>query len=172
MYDLPHSPPKHIQYLAQKCESLSILGSIIKFPPNKGPGETYVDLVCTDEDQANIYEIISTIADNGKLSLLLKQSYLKNLGAQVNHVHPLKFLSTIFTNHTLKEQMYDIFDDYFKRNGFLDGLVPSLNREADKGKLEQYVGDFSKDLELSPENLLPFFQKRDWENFVRYLIHS
>jgi hypothetical protein len=147
-------------------------GSIIKKPPEKPKDTPYKDLVCTEQDKAYIYEIISTMSENGKLSLLFKQSYLKEIGAQINHLHPLKFLSAIFTEPHLKSCMYYIWDDRFKKNGFLDGLGPSLSREAEKGKLEQYLKDFSIEVGVTVENIRPYFDVHDWENLVLYLIHS
>ncbi len=146
--------------------------SIIKFPPGGEKQLTYLDLICTDQDKSNIYEIITTMSDNGKLSLLLKQGHLKQLGAQINHVHPLKFMSTIFSNPRLKMCMPEIFDDYFKRNGFMDGLGPSLERESEKGKLIQFLNDFASEVNVNPESIRGFFLARDWENLVRFLMQS
>lgn len=146
--------------------------SIIKKPPVKPTEMTYKDLICTEQDQANIYEIISTMAEKGKLSLLFHQSHLRELGAQINHVHPLKFLAAIFKDPHLKSCMFYIWDDYFKRNGFLDGLGPSLTREVEKGKLHTYLSDFAKDVGVLPDLLKPYFDARDWENMVIFLIQS
>lgn len=148
------------------------MASIIKKPPAKPTETLYKDLVCTDQDRANIYEIISTMAEKGKLGLLFQQSHLREIGAQINHVHPLKFLSSIFKDPHLKSCMYYIWDDYFKRNGFLDGLAPSLTREAEKGKLNFYLNDFASDLGVSVEAIKPYFDVRDWENLVLFLIQS
>ena len=146
--------------------------SIIKKPPAKPTEITYKDLICTDQHKACIYEIISTMAEHGKLSLLFKQSHLKELGAQINEVHPLKFLSAIFTDPYLKSCMYYIWNDHFKRNGFLDGLGPSLTREAERGKLHQHLNEFSAEVGVPPEHVRPHFDTCDWENLVLYLIHS
>lgn len=147
--------------------------SIIKFPPGGGKVEAgYKDLVCTDQDKATIYEIITTIAENSKLSLLLKQSHLKQLGAQINHVHPLKFLSTIFANPRLKMCMYDIFNDYFKRNGFMDGLVPSLQKEAERGKLAVLLPEFATEVSAPADAIKPYVDAMDWDNLVRFLMQS
>lgn len=51
--------------------------SIIRFPPADNADAQYKDLICTDRDKANIYEIITTMAENGKLSLLLSHNHLK-----------------------------------------------------------------------------------------------
>ena len=165
----PH-PPEQAYVFVQVPPAL--LAQIVKIPPNKG-NVSYQQLVCTEQDQAHVFEIISTMSENGKLSLLLKQSHLKELGAQINHLHPFKFLEVIFTNDHLKTCMPSIFDDYFKRNGFMEGLGPSLTNEADKGKLDQHVIHFAKEVNVSPEALQPYVTARDWENLVRYLIvHS
>ena len=170
MHDTPTPPQQHFEYVAKKPSSR--LGSIIKFPPPKTENETYKDLACTEQDRANITELIFTLAENGQLALLFKQSYVKNLGAQINHVHPLKFLAAIFTNPQLKESMEPIFEDYFKRNGFMEGLGGSLTREADQGRLERYLNDFAKEVNVPASALRTFFQNRDWENLVRYLMQS
>ena len=147
-------------------------GSIFRKPPGKPTELTYDQLECTDQDKAIIREIITTIADSSKLNLLFKQNYLRELGAQINHVHGLKFLGTIFADDELKVAMKSVWIDYFKRNGFLDGLAPSLTRESEKGKLNQYINDFSASVKQKPETLRPYFDTRDWEGLVQQLTYG
>ena len=163
--------PSHYAAAYIQSPMATILSSIIKFPPENKP-EAYKDLVCTESDQANIHEIITTMAENGKLSLLMKKGYLQNLGAQINHVHPLKFLSSIVMQPHLRSCLVGIFDDYFKRNGFMDGVGPSLSREAEKGKLSQYLNDFSEETGIPQDHLMKYFQSRDWEGLVRFFLIS
>ena len=146
------------------------LAVVIKIPPAKAQDETYEEFVCTEQDQSHIAEIVKTMAEFGKLTLLFKQNHLKQLGAQINHVHPLKFLEVVFSDAELKRCMGEIFDDYFKRTGVLDGLGPSLSREMEKGKLTQHIEAFSKAISVSPDEIRPFFQTSDWEALVRHLI--
>lgn len=165
MFDLPHAMTEQaIHFTASPA--VSLIASMIKFPPEK-KSEAYSDLVCTEEDQAVIYEIITTMAENGKLALLLKKNYMQGLGSRINHVHPLKFLSTIVTHPHLRECLQGFYGDYFKRNGFMDGLAPSLTRESDKGKLNQYIEDFAKEVNVAKEEVAAFFETRDWEGLVR-----
>ena len=165
MHDCPAPPAKPFHFFFS-------LAAIIKLPPNPGEDIAYKDLVCTEQDIANIVEIITSIADNSKFSLLLKQSHLKNLGAQINHVHPMKFIAIAVSTPQLKACLMNIFDDYFKRNGFMDGLGPSLTREAEKGKLDAYLKDFCNELGVKAEDILPYIQARDWEGLVRYLMQT
>lgn len=148
------------------------MASIIKKPPSKPTETLYKDLKCTETHETHIYEIISTMAEHGKLTLLFKQSSLREMGAQINEVHPLKFLAVIFKDPYLKSCMFYIWDDYFKRNGFLEGLVPSLKREAEKGKLEIHLKDFALDVGSSEEALKSYVDAGDWENMVLFLIQS
>ncbi|HSX38891.1 MAG TPA: hypothetical protein VLE95_08760 [Chlamydiales bacterium] len=165
MHDAPPLPPNPFHYFVH-------LGSIINIPKNPKADVAYKDLVCTEQDKSYIIELVTTIAENNKFSLLLKQTYLKNIGVQINHVHPLKFLSVAVSSDFLKSCVIQIFDDYFKRNGFMDGLGPSLTREAEKGKLENYLADFSKEVSVPLENIRPYVETRDWESLVSLLTHS
>lgn len=167
MHDLP--PPKpFVQTITPRLEWA--LASIVKIPPAKPAAQSYEDLVCTEEDKAVIAEIITILGENNKLSLLFKQNHLKALGTQIDHLHPMKFLTAIFNDPQLKMYMNGIFEDYFKRNGFMDGLGPSMTREQEKGKLQQYIPDFAKELHVPAESIRPYFQASDWEGLVRFLI--
>ncbi len=177
MFDYPGQPhyrAAHLEQLALSSPFQATLASIIKFPPpdvNKGP-LSYSQLSCSEQDKAFIYELITVMAENGKVSLLFKQSHLKQLGAQINHVHPLKFLSTVFTNSHLTTSMTEIFDDYFKRTGFMEGLGTTLTREAEKGKLELYINDFAAEISVPLEVIQKHFHSRDWEGLVRSLMNT
>jgi hypothetical protein len=165
MHDCPSPPVAIVQTFC----------SIIKIPSKEQSQSepAYEQLVLTAADRANIAWIIRTMADNGKLSLLMSyKNELKRRGAEINHVHPLKFLAAIFDPNVpdLKCCMFNVFDDYFKREGFLDGLAPSLTREADRGKLEAYIPGFAKDVGASPDAIRPYFHAKDWDGLVRYLI--
>jgi len=148
-----------------------VLAPIIKIPPPESDKDLpYGELICTQEHQDQIAYIISTIASNSKVSLLFLQGDLKRAGAKINEVHPLKFLESIFANPALKEQMKEIENDRFKWSGFMDGLVPSLTNQANQGKLLQYLPDFAQRVGNAPEELISYFQSKDWDNLVRYLI--
>lgn len=165
-----HPPPKPFYFFLPK-EKKTLFASIIKVPPKPNQSiPKYQELVCTQEDQALIYEVISTIAEHGKVGILFRISHLKEIEAKIDHVHPLKFLETIFSNPYLKECMWDIFDDYFKRSGFMDGLNPSLSREAELGRLFIYLQEFADRVNVPLAHIEPLFQSRSWEELVYRLM--
>lgn len=175
--------PKHLSSYVQVLRTLRTasidlgysFSSIVKLPGGgaKPPAETpYSQLVCTDVDKANIAYIITTIGENGKLSLLFKSREIKQVGAEINHVHPLKFIATVVTYPNLKEFMREIYEDHFKWNGVMDGLGPSLTNHANQGKLDLYLKDFAKEVNVSPESIRGYFQSKDWEGLVYFLINT
>jgi hypothetical protein len=152
------------------------IASIIKVSPKeiaKNPPAVivpYKDLVCSDTDRMLLAQLITTMATNNKFSLLIKKSDLEAL--DIYHLHPLKFLTGILTNPSLKILMSEIFDDKFKRDGFLGGLAPGLTRDANEGKLMQYANDFAAEMQADPDKIKEFFRTQKWEAMVRYLIES
>lgn len=155
------------------CAFSPLFSSIIKFPPNgESKDPPYAELICTDVDVRCIHEIITSVAENSKVTLFFKQSHLKQLGAQINHVHPLKFLAAIFKDPKLRLCMREIGDDDYKWSNFMEGLAPNLTREADKGKLEQHLNSFATEIEINPDAIRKYFQNRDWESLVRQLMNS
>jgi hypothetical protein len=150
----------------------SSLAAIIKIPP-KPQEYTYAQVPCSNEDQAKIKELITTIGTHGKIDLLLHyKSHLEQLGDEVRPVHPLKFLDVIFSDPTLKNYMKDIYDDYFKWSNFINNIAEVLETESKKGTVQKYLPDFASNLHISPSTLQPFVDKRDWKNFVTYLIFN
>ncbi len=165
--NIPSAPLK-LESTAKESETKELAA---KESPKK-KGDAYEKLPCSETDKQNVHEIITTIAENGKLSLLFKQNELKALGSQINHLHPLKFLSAIFSNPVLKERMGQIFGDYFKRNAFMTEVAAGLNAEAEKGGLEPYIERFAKEVNVPAAQLRPFFNNQDWEGLVEFLIQG
>jgi hypothetical protein len=174
MYDLPPPPPAIIYTISSLLSSnvFSTLASIVKIPP-KPQEYTYSQIPCSDEDREKIRELITTIATHGKIDLLLHyKSHLEKIGDDVKPVHPLKFLDVIFSDPTLKAYMKDIYDDYWKWLNFISGISEALDIEAKKGTVQKYLTDFSTQLHIPVSSLQPLVDKRDWKNFVPYLIFN
>lgn len=142
--------------------------AIIKPKPKEE--STFAKLTCTEKDQTTITEIVQNIAEHGKFWLLKHRGYMTELGDSVRHVHPLKFLEIVFTNEYLVSCMFEIFDDYFKRNGMMDGLGERLTVNSQIGELDRFIQDFAKSIQVTPDGLKPYIEVKDWEGLVRYLM--
>ncbi len=149
------------------------LASIIKFPPAGEPKDlTYAELACNEADAKLIRELIGFLGENGYIACALNSSELERWGAQIAHVHPLKFLATIFKDPRLRLCVRNVSEESIKWSRFLKGLKPNLTREADKGKLEQYLTSFAADIGVPADLIYKYFQNRDWEGLVHRLINA
>lgn len=162
-YEMPPPPAYYLHVVRAVPSFASIL------PKSKPKPSPYSKLICTEEDKKIVYEIISTMANNNVLKLGLKASYLGKLGEKISHLHPLKFLSAIFTQPDLKLCMQDIYYSSFKRNGIMDKVGASLSSQMAEGVLMQYFSDFCKEIQAEEEELKPYFESQEWVEMVRYL---
>ncbi len=158
--------------LALTLVTASLSGSIIKIPPAAQEEMTYDKLLCSKDHKDYIEELITAMKEQSWLTLFKNRKHLEFIGSQINPVHPLKFLGTIFSNPTLKSYMPVIFEDFLKKGQLLDGLSANLNREADKGALNRYLTPFAQEVGVSPEIIQPYFQSRNWEGLVQMLNQS
>lgn len=168
---IPPFQKPYVYYRAPLASLSSLIGGVIQFPIHKNQrGVAYIALACTEADRLSIYEIISTLAKTSAPLLLFKEERLNEVGEQIRHLHPLKFLSAVLTNPYLKECMKEIFDDFFKRRGFLTGFTPNLLREVAKGTLDCYSQDFAQEVGVPVGSFGPFLEARDWEGMIQALI--
>ena len=144
--------------------------SLIKVSPYSEVDVPYAELKCSDEDRAKIIDLVRSIAETGYLTLLIKHNHYRSIEAQINHVHPFKFASVAFSTPQLRGYVMTVFEDSFKRAEFVGKMGAGLTREADKGKLEQYLSPFAKEMGVLPDLLRPYIQSKDWEGFIRCLI--
>jgi hypothetical protein len=185
MLDLPpktdNEKPKvenhnYIEIPKPSCASLNIsiedvrtiFGSLINIVAEKN--YTYEEIPCTKEEEDKIYEIIHTMGTHGKLSLLMNyQSRLYQLGDEIEHIYPLKFLGIILSNPTLRKDMQVVMNDYFKRKKFIDQLGAKFDKEMIKGKFQKYLPAFANHVDVPLDYLKPFVAKKDWFGFVKFI---
>jgi hypothetical protein len=170
--DMPKQPV-HIEHQLQGKPFSNYTLAFIKPKPKPKKGVGYNDLPCTDEDRETIGYIVRTISEKGVRWLFGHRREMNSVGDSINHVHPLKFLETIFSNSELKECMKAVFDSVFKRNGFMHGgLSDGLTSRSNVGELDKYVSEFSKAVGHTKEEIKPFFDNQDWEGLVHFLIYN
>jgi hypothetical protein len=82
----------------------------------------YFDEVKDDEFQKIDY-IISTLAEKPLLKLLWEKNELKQEGEKIEHIHPLKFLLTVFENDNLNESFKKLSKRSYVWDEFLTFLL-------------------------------------------------
>lgn len=162
----------------QKSSSFSLIktNSVlagIKLPP-KQEKKTYSELPGSSiVDQNKIIELFSTLGSHGKIDLLLHyKKHLEQIGKEIAHVHPLKLIGIIFSTPNMKENMDNVYNDYFKWGEFYKGFEPNMNHELMKGNLLQHINDFAQHVGVDPASITPYFNKKDWKGLIKYLINN
>lgn len=135
----------------------------------------YAFLPITEKEAKIIWNIIDTIANSNLIALGFKKGDLEEKGHKINHVHPLRFLGTVFSDPYLKSCMKEIRTSYFKWNGFFEGssgqgFSNRMDQEYKRNNLLPYVAGFSQAVNANPDQIRVYIQKRDWEGFVKYLL--
>ncbi len=123
------------------------------------------------QEKKDITYIVTTLGNESLISIGTAKSSLKKAGDRIDHLHPLRFLMTVFTDERLKAGIHAIRDrGGWIWSGFIDGLVGSLNEEGGRKNLLQFVPDFASKVKIDPELILPALQQGKWSDFVNILI--
>jgi|GEM_PF-1813153 len=152
------------------------IASIVKVPPTQPTtpsNVTFAELPCSPEDVQKITRLISVIGENGKFVLLFKyQKELRQIGREIEHVHPLKMISVIMANPHLKSCMKEMHSDYFKWSNFMDGVGNALTSNHKQGNVVPYLDDFAKACGVTVSSLKNFIDNQDWENMLINMINT
>ena len=179
----------NLSYYLDECDSSHYQGEIPNFRlelsvnkgkiiaksvknPDEPPRDYYNSL--TKADKEDIGYIVRTLANNNLIKILGHKSALETAGDRVGHVHPLKFLETIFTDEELKVGIRNIQNKGgWVWSDFLDGISNSLTKEASVDNLqEEYIKDFVKNIKIDQKLLKTVLKKQDWKKFVDILIYN
>ncbi|MBS0628781.1 MAG: hypothetical protein JSS30_00985 [Verrucomicrobia bacterium] len=130
----------------------------------------YQRLHISSEEKRKIAEILTTMANNSVFQLLFERKYLERLGQEVHHVHPIRFLGTIFTDPHLVRCMFTIRMSGFKWGGFVDGITERMKGEIKAGNVDLYVPGFAEQLNLRAADIQSYIDRRDIEGLVLFLM--
>lgn len=121
-------------------------------------------------DQNNITKLITRLGHWGVGRLLWNVKEMNRLGDRIRHVHPLCFLSYIYSQPQLATCMKSINSNYFKKKEFISGLSQKMEFEADRDNLLPYVKNFSEKIGCEHwEEISIFVDRRDWAGLLTYL---
>jgi len=132
--------------------------------------DPFYHLSLEDWEKDEIHKLLTTLADSNLIKLALRKRSLEKLGKQINHVHPMRFISHAFSNSHLRYCMHQIRKSSFKWDGFIDGFSKRMKEEADRGNLTPYAAGFSHYLNVNVEQVRSYLEDRDFEGLVRFLL--
>jgi hypothetical protein len=130
---------------------------------------TYVAGV-TASEVADISYIVKTLANSSLPKIKSAETSLKKAGDRIEQVHPLQFLTCVFTNEELKVCVRNMQGRAWVWKNFLSGILDTLEQEAAKNNILPFIHDFAAHIKIDPNVILPIAQTGRWEKFVSTLI--
>lgn len=126
----------------------------------------------TDTEMKDMRFILKTLAQKSLLSLWGYQTKLEEAGDRIDHIHPLRFLHSIFSNDEFIVYINNIEDrGGWVRDGFIDGFKQSFDEESDRNNLrEEFLEDFSATFDLKFSTIRGKAKNRDWEGLIKHLV--
>lgn len=162
-----------VSFRAEEKEEASyhLVGAprVVVSPGGQNP---YQSLPISRADKQNINDLLTTMAENNVFQLLFQKSRLERLGQEIDHVHPICFIGTVFSNPHLTSCMYEIRKSSFKWTNFVDGFGKRLKQELNRNNVAPYVSGFAEHLNLPRNEVERFLQRGDFEGLVLYIMNS
>ncbi len=140
-------------------------------PPSKEE-VGYESLPISVEEKQKIAKILVTMAENNVFSLLFEKKHLERLGHDIRHVHPLRFLGTVFNDPRLVHCMHRIRRSSFKWDGFIDGFTERFKEEIRSGNINAYIPGLAESLDVKSEDLQAYVNYADFQGMVIFLLEK
>lgn len=129
------------------------------------------NLSVTKKEKQDISEIIKALSQKSLLSLAASRSELKKIGNRIDHLHPLRFLSTLLTSEELKTGLHKIRERGWVWEEFSSDLVKNLDKEHSNNNLkEEYLADFAKRVGIDLNEIKSPIHNKAWKQFIDLLI--
>lgn len=133
------------------------------------PRNYYTEL--TTNERADIHYIITFLANKSLISIASHKGTLEEKGDHIDHVHPLRFLHTVFTDEELKVGIRNIRAKGWIWGDFIAGLKESLSTEANLYNItDDQLYHLARSVEIDPNLILPVAAARRWDELIDTLI--
>ncbi len=128
----------------------------------------FSSLPITPDEMRKIFQIVHRLGTTSPIFLLPHRATLEQLGREIEHVHPLKFLEYILLHSTLRTDLDAIRSNSWIWPQFLQGLSRKLERE--RGPLASMLPGFARSLQIDPALIEPLLNSGQWERMVFLLL--
>ncbi len=133
------------------------------------PRDYYVNL---SYDEVNdIRFIITFLANRSFVTIATHRGALEEAGERIEHIHPLRFLATVFTDEELKVGMRNVRGKGLIWGDFSGGLKTSLSSENSIGNItDDQILDFANTVKIAPSIIYASIKQGRWDEFIDLLI--
>jgi hypothetical protein len=152
------------------------LADAIVFSAPQGGQNSFTQLPLNPEEEKLIYDLVYEVGNAGWGTLWLDKAKLLQIGKDIHHVHPLRFLGVVYSHPPLKEAMKKIFSDIVKFRSFFlgsqgqTGFSDKMDREHERKNLKPHLWGFSQLVQKHPDQLEPFIEHKDWIGLVECIV--
>ena len=124
----------------------------------------------TESELKDLRYIILSLANKSYVELLLYSGSLNSAGDRIEHIHPLKFLMTIFSDEEMKIAIRNVKKKKKCWKRWMSETAAHLEEELKNNNLNMFVNDFAAKVQVNSNIISPSINKRKWEQFVNLLI--
>jgi hypothetical protein len=126
----------------------------------------------TAKEKDDITYILRTLSNQTLLKINSNKSALKGAGDRIEHLHPLKFLTFVFSNDELIVCMRNLQGRTWVWSEFLEGVIDSLKNEYTIGNiLDEHVQELIVQSRVSdPAAISSHVHNQSWGTLINTLI--
>jgi hypothetical protein len=127
----------------------------------------------TEQEKEDLTYIVTTLGNKSLTKIYKEKENLKKAGDRIDHLHPLRFLRTVFTDEELKAAIANIKESRWVWGEFKKGLFNSLKDETrNKNMNIEFIKDFASSIDIDPALIIPSINESDWDNLITVLIKN
>ena len=121
-------------------------------------------------EKADMRFILKNLSSASWFKLLDMKSALDAAGNRIDHIHPLRFLVTIFSNEELKAYIHGMRSQKLIWKKFFSTLADNLEKESISSNLKkEYIKHFSNEVNVEESLFLNAIEQRRWDEFLSIL---
>jgi hypothetical protein len=127
----------------------------------------------SSNEKKDISFIVNTLGMSSLSKINKQKSALKSAGKRIDHIHPLRFLLTIFTDEQLKASIHALKDRSWMWTEFFSGLKDSLEAELNDDNMQMdIIQDFASQVGIQPDQITPLISQHQWNQLISTLINQ
>lgn len=127
----------------------------------------------TSSQRSDIKYILTSLGLGSLIKIAKETSSLRKAGKRVEYVHPLRFLTVVFTDEEMKASMHGLYGRTWVWDEFFGGLRDSFDCETDRNNMKpEFISDFAATVGINPDLIYPSINSRQWNQMIGILVDN